>query len=371
MNERLTKLAGLMEQFGLAGVALNPGPSLVYLTGLSFHLMERPTVYLVTQAGSGIMVLPQLEKGKLQGMDNTFQSFAYGDDPASWQSIFDRAGKALNIKSGKIGIEPSRLRFLELSFLQNALPQIDFVEASEVFALLRLNKDSEEIRKMKQAADIAQKAMQATLKIIREGMTEKEIANELLVQLLREGSDPEIPFAPVVAMGENSANPHAVPSDRALMPGDLLLVDWGASYKGYFSDITRTFTFGNVDAELVRIGDIVLEANQVARNAGSPGIDAGAIDRAARSVISAAGYGDAFIHRTGHGLGMEAHEAPYIFEENEMILSPGATFTIEPGIYLPGKGGVRIEDDVVMTDEGLVSLTDMPRKVLPIESFLE
>lgn len=371
MNARLTKLAGLMEKFGLAGVALNPGPSLVYLTGLSFHLMERPTVNLVTQAGNAIMVLPQLEKGKLQGMDNTFQSFAYGDDPASWPSAFDRAGKALNITSGKIGIEPTRLRFLELSFLQNAMPEIDFVEASEVFALLRLNKDAEEIQKMKRAADIAQKAMQATLKIIRKGMTEKEIANELLVQLLREGSDPEIPFAPIVAMGENSANPHAIPSGRALMPGDLLLVDWGASYEGYFSDITRTFTFGNVDPELVNIGDIVLEANQAARNAGSPGIDAGAIDRAARSVISAAGYGDAFIHRTGHGLGMEAHEAPYIFEGNEMVLSPGVTFTIEPGIYLPGKGGVRIEDDVVMTDEGLVSLTDMPRKVLPIESFLE
>lgn len=200
-------------------------------------------------------------------------------------------------------------------------------------------------------------------------MTEKATANELIVQLLRAGSDPHLPFSPIVAFGENSANPHAVPTDRILQAGDLVLIDWGAGFEGYFSDITRTFTFGEVDSELMRVGDIVLEANQAARKAGTPGLDAGVIDRAARSVIEGAGYGEAFIHRTGHGLGMEAHEAPYIFAGNDLILAPGMTFTIEPGIYLTGKGGVRIEDDVVMTEKGLASLTDMPREVLPVEDF--
>lgn len=369
MNERLSKLSGLLEKFDLAGVAINPGPSLFYLTGLSFHLMERPTLLLFTRKGSGVIILPQLEKGKLEGKEHQFHFFTYGDDPATWQVAFEKAGEKLNISEGKIGVEPNRIRFLELSYLKQAMSTLDFTDASEVFSTLRMNKDADEIQKMKQAAIIAQKAMLETLKKISSGMTEKEIANELLIQLLRAGGDPEMPFAPIVAIGENSANPHAVPTERKLQPGDLLLMDWGASYHGYFSDITRTFTFGEVDPELIKIGDVVLEANTTARNTGKPGIDAGAIDRAARSVISNAGYGEYFIHRTGHGLGMEAHEAPYIFEENDLILSAGAVFTIEPGIYLPGKGGVRIEDDVVITEDGLLSLTDMTRQVLPLESF--
>jgi len=370
MNEkRLQKLTALMDKFGLSGVALNPGPTLNYLTGLDFHLMERPTVLLVTRAGSSVMVLPALEKGKLPDDSPAFHAFTYGDDPALWPTAFQQAAEHLNLLKGDVGIEPTRLRFLELQYLKDSLPKINFVDGGQVTGALRVKKDAAEIEKMQQAADIAQEAMRRTLPSLREGVTEKATANELIVQLLRAGSDPHMPFSPIVAFGENSANPHAVPTDRALQPGDLVLIDWGAGFEGYFSDITRTFTFGQVDSELKDIGNIVLEANQAARKAGTPGVDAGAIDRAARSVIEGAGYGKAFIHRTGHGLGMEAHEAPYIFAGNDLILAPGMTFTIEPGIYLPGKGGVRIEDDVVMTENGLVSLTDMSREVLPVENF--
>jgi Xaa-Pro dipeptidase len=308
--------------------------------------------------------------GKLPKDLPDLQAFSYGDDPATWSAAFETAFQTLHLTNGKVGLEPARLRFLELSYMQKAGPAIEFVDANQVFSYLRMNKGPEEIEKMKQAARIAQAALLETLKGVREGITEKEIANKLLIQLLKEGSDPEIPFAPIVAIGENSANPHAVPTDRALKPGDLLLIDWGASYEGYLSDITRTFTFGDVDPELLKIGEIVLEANQAGRQAGKAGLDAGAVDRAARSVISSAGYGHAFIHRTGRGLGMEAHEEPYIYSKNDLILTTGATFTIEPGIYLPGKGGVRIEDDVVVTEEGLVSLTDLPRQVLPLESLI-
>lgn len=369
-EERLQKLTALMKKFGLSGVALNPGPTLNYLTGLNFHLMERPTVLLVTQAGSSVMVLPALEKGKLPEDSPAFHTVTYGDNPAVWPVAFQQAGESLDLQKGDFGVEPTRLRFLELQYLETALPGIDFVDGSPVLGALRMKKDVNEIEKMQKAAKIAQEAMQQTLPSLREGMTEKAMANELIIQLLRAGSDPHLPFSPIVAFGENSANPHAVPTDRTLKPGDLLLLDWGAGFDGYFSDITRTFTFGEVDPELKEIGAIVLEANQAARNAGTPGVDAGTIDRAARSLIEAAGYGKAFIHRTGHGLGMEAHEAPYIFAENDLILAPGMTFTVEPGIYLPGKGGVRIEDDVVMTENGLESLTDMPREVLPVEDFI-
>jgi Xaa-Pro dipeptidase len=368
--DRFNKLVKLIGAHDLDGLAINPGPSLTYLTGLHFHLMERPTVMLITRSGEAALIIPELEKGKITQETPNFHLVTYEDDPTTWPKAFSKAVECLNLAEGRIGVEPNQLRFLELSYLQDAAPGLECVDGSQAFTALRLTKDEGELQKMKTAADIAQKALLATLQVIRIGMTEKNIANELVVQLLRAGSDPHIPFQPIVALGENSANPHAVPTERALQKGDLLLIDWGASYEGYFSDITRTFTMGDVDPELLRIGKIVAEANRAGRAAGRQGSAAGDVDRAARSVITSAGYGDAFIHRTGHGLGMEAHEPPYIFAENPMLLTVGMTFTIEPGIYLPGKGGVRIEDDVVVTATGLDSLTDLPRQMLPLEQFM-
>ena len=370
MMDRLAKLKATIVEQGLDAVAVNPGPSLTYLSGLHFHLMERPTLLIVPAAGEAVIVLPELEKGKLTGLAADFRAFTYCDDPASWPSAFSAAAKHLNLQSSKVGVEPTGLRFLELGYLQKAFPGVGFVDGSGVLGSLRLAKDADEIAKMKQAAVIAQQALLATLKTVRAGTTEKVIANELIIQLLRAGSGFDMPFQPIVATGPNSANPHAVPSDRTLQPGDLLLIDWGAAYEGYLSDITRTFTFGNVDPEFVKIGRVVQEANEAGRNAGKPGLDAGSVDRAAREVIAGAGYGEYFFHRTGHGLGMEAHEPPYIFSENDLILAEGMTFTVEPGIYLPGRGGVRIEDDVVVTSDGLESLTDLPRSVLPLEDFM-
>jgi Xaa-Pro dipeptidase len=194
-------------------------------------------------------------------------------------------------------------------------------------------------------------------------LTEKEIAAELLVQLLRHGSQPEIPFAPIVSSGPNSANPHAVPSDRRLCPGDLLVVDWGAAVDGYISDLTRTFAVGKVDEEYHKIHQIVLEANAAGRAAAQPGHPCAHVDTAARNVIEKAGYGQFFTHRTGHGIGMEPHEEPYVRGGNMQLLEPGMTFTVEPGIYLPERNGVRIEDDIIITESGAESLSDMSREL--------
>jgi Xaa-Pro dipeptidase len=173
-----------------------------------------------------------------------------------------------------------------------------------------------------------------------------------------------MPFAPIVASGPNSANPHSIPTERRLTPGDLLILDWGATYQGYISDLTRTFAIGQPDPELKRIAQVVHEANATSREAARPGISAGDVDRAARSVIDKAGLGEFFIHRTGHGIGLEAHEDPYIYAENTLILAEGMTFTVEPGVYLPGRGGVRIEDNVVITVQGAESLSDLPRELI-------
>ncbi len=370
MQHRITKLTQLMAEFDLPAIALNPGSTMAYLTGLDFHLMERPTVLLVSNQGKMALVLPELETGKLALVALDIASFAYGDDPKERPAAFQRAADYLALSGEVLGVESTRMRYLEMMYLQDAMPGKTFADASNCLAGLRICKDQTEIGYMQKAAVIAQRALLATLKKMHEGITEKEVANQLIIELLSTGSGSELPFAPIVAFGENSANPHSTPTDRPLKPGDLVLFDWGANYEGYLSDITRTFTFGDVDPELHKIGALVLQANAAGRAAGRPGLAIGEVDRAARQVISDGGYGEAFTHRTGHGLGMEAHEEPYVYGANNLKLKTGMVYTVEPGIYLAGKGGVRIEDDMVITDTGSDSLTDMPREVLPLENFI-
>ena len=218
-------------------------------------------------------------------------------------------------------------------------------------------------RRCRSAVRIAQDALEAALSTFEIGITEREFAAHLTSELLEHGSDSELPFAPIVSAGPNSANPHATPSDRKIQRGDLLVVDWGAASDGYVSDLTRTFAVGEVDAEWKKIAAIVLAANQAGRDAGRPGVPCSNVDKAARSVIEKAGYGQYFTHRTGHGIGMEEHEEPYMRADNMHMLYPGMAYTVEPGIYLPGRGGVRIEDNVVVTKTGVDVLSDMPREL--------
>ena len=364
---RQERLAKALQSAGLNALALNPGPTLTYLTGLHFHLMERPTVFVFTAAGEAHIVLAELEAAKVSGLPYPLHASTYGEDPLTWRRVFQQALKPLDLGQGsQIAVEPTQLRVLELRLLESALVEAAFVDGGPLVASLRMIKDAAEIMAMRKAVDIAQKALQATLPSIRIGMTEKELAAELTLHLLRGGSESKLPFEPIVSSGPNSANPHAVPSDRKLQAGDLLVIDWGASYEGYLSDLTRTFAVGEVEPEFARIAQIVLEANAAGRQAASPEIPAGDVDTAARGIIDRASYGQYFIHRTGHGLGMEGHEEPYIRKDNPQFLAPGMTFTIEPGIYLPERGGVRIEDDVVITATGCEVLSDLPRELIRV-----
>lgn len=365
-SKRIEKLLKALTNSGLDAVVINPGSTLTYLTGLNYHLMERPVVLIVKSGKKPVMVLPVLEVSKLRYSTIDIEPISYGDNPATWQSAFDQAVKMLDIHTDHIGVEPTRLRVLELRFLQTALPRATFEPSAALFGSLRIEKDEQEIEMMRKAAVIAEKALLATLPLAKPGVTERDLAAELTLQLLRHGSDAELPFTPIVAGGPNSADPHAAPGEREIRTGDLLLFDWGASYHGYASDITRTFAIGHIDAELRKIVEITIQANAAARAAARPGIFAGDVDRAARNVIEAAGFGAEFFHRTGHGLGMEAHEEPYIFGENEHILTPGNVFTIEPGIYLQNYGGVRVEDNVVITANGSESLTTLPRELVEL-----
>lgn len=364
---RLNRLASLMKDQSLEAVAINPGPTLIYLTGLHFHLSERPAVLLFSPQTDPVLILPELEAGKTVGLDIPIQPFAYGENPVSWPEVFRKACESIGLKHQAIGVEPTRFRFLELNLLQSALPEARFISAESVLVSLRIQKDEQEVKAMRKAVQIAQTAFEKTLPTVKIGVSEREIAAELSLQLLRAGSDTEFPFSPIIASGPNSANPHAVPTDRKLQPGDLIVIDWGATYEGYISDLTRTVAIGPVDPEFAQIAAVVLEANAAGRAESRPGISAGSIDKATRAVIDRANYGPYFMHRTGHGIGMEGHEAPYIFGDNNLTLTPGMAYTVEPGIYLPGRGGVRIEDNVVITENGAEVLTDYPRELLVLE----
>ncbi len=360
---RQQRLAQAIKIAQLEGMALNAGPSLTYLTGLHFHLSERPVLGLFSAGNPPVIVLPELETGKISNLAYQTSSFAYGEDPETWQTIMKEGIQAAGFSGRRIGIEPRVLRVLELDLLNSTGIDFTLVSGEAALAHLRMQKDEYEQARMQKAVDIAQNALDAILPEINPGITERELAAKLVVALLNNGSDPQLPFSPIVASGPNSANPHAFPTDRQLIKGDLLIIDWGANEGGYFSDLTRTFAIGDPQQEMVEIAQIVLEANQAAHSIARPGVSAQEVDQAARAVIEAAGYGDYFTHRTGHGLGMEGHEAPYIRAGNPILLTPGMTFTIEPGIYLSGKGGVRIEDDVVITEEGLYSFSDLPREL--------
>jgi Xaa-Pro dipeptidase len=366
LAHRNKRLEEAIRSSALDAVALNPGPALTYLTGLHFHLMERPVVALFRPGTAPALVLPAMEAGKLEGLGYEMNAFPYSENPASWTEAFRKAAASLNLGRTKVGVEPQSLRVLELRFLEEAAPNAVFVSGEACLASLRLQKDDTEIALMREAVDVAQRALLALLPHIVPGVSERELAAELTVQLLRAGSEGELPFPPIVAFGPNSANPHAVPTDRKLREGELILLDWGGSVHGYFSDLTRVYVCGKPEPELARIAEVVEEANSAARAEAGPGIAAGTVDVAARKVIEAAGYGPKFIHRTGHGLGLQAHEEPYIRGDNSQKLEPGMTFTIEPGIYLPGRGGVRIEDDIVITADGAESLSTLPRNLVSL-----
>jgi Xaa-Pro dipeptidase len=364
IKTRLEKISEAISTSNIDALVLNPGPSLKYCTGLNFHLSERPVVVIFIPDHLPIIVLPELETAKVQNLPYKISAHPYGEDPDTWVEAFRDATANTNGSLNQVGVESRGFRFLELQLLKKALPQSEFIAADDVVASLRMYKEESEVESMQRAVDIAQDALMDTLPYMGVGSTEAEIAAELSMELMRHGSNPHLPFFPIVSGGPNSANPHAAPSDRPLIPGDLLVIDYGANVNGYFSDITRTFAVGDVDPECHRVAEIVQNANQTGRGAVRPGIQASEVDEVTRGVIETAGYGDFFTHRTGHGLGLEVHEDPYIRADNNLILEIGMAFTVEPGIYLPGRFGVRVEDNVVVTKDGVRCLTSLPRELI-------
>lgn len=366
-EERIDQLKNTLRHSDLDAIAINAGPDLTYFSGLELHLSERPVILFIGLEEIPVIFFPEFESQKVGSSSVKLAPFGYSEERSRWIPQISRAMDYLGKHKKKIGVNPTSIRFLETQLIQAGAPDLQIISAAALFTQLRQIKDQIELANIKSAITIAQLAIEKTIASFAIGKTEAQIANELVIQLLQAGSDPELPFMPIVAAGENSANPHALSSNRATKEGDLLLIDWGARYKGYVSDMTRTFAIGNIDDELLNMYQIIHDANSAARNVSDIKMSSHQVDNEARTVVQKSGYGEAFTHRTGHGIGLEPHEDPYIQEGNHSILANGMTFTIEPGIYLPRKGGVRIEDDVVVQNGRLVTLTSYPRDLIVLK----
>ncbi len=364
-QHRISKLLQYAQPNQLDCLAVIPGPNMVYFTGLDFHLSERPVVAFFPIKGQPVLIVPSLEVAKGASSPLNFEIFSYTDETGP-SAAFTRALGALDLSATtRLGVEGRRMRFLELDYMGKTIYAPQTNNADAVFAELRMRKDASDLAAVRQAVQIAEDAWHATLPAIKAGVTEQSIAAEITLQLLRHGSG-EFPFPPIVAAGKNGANPHANAGDYALQPGDLVTIDWGASANHYFSDITRTVAIAGLDISprLERAYEAVLSANVQGRATAKPGATGQDVDRAARNIIANAGLDQYFIHRTGHGLGMETHEEPDMKEGSLLALEPGMLFTVEPGVYIPDLGGIRIEDDVVITETGAESLTTLSRDLL-------
>ncbi|MEX2407312.1 MAG: aminopeptidase P family protein [Actinomycetota bacterium] len=340
----------------LQGLLVTPGADLVYLTGYEPPPLERLTLLILARGRDPVLVVPALERPAAQVAPGMA-----GVELSPWRDDEDPYELAARIlRAGRYAITDATWA-VHLLALEQATADCYFVASGRALPLLRAVKDEDEIDRLRTAAEGADAAFAQVVTTRFEGRREMDLAADL-DRLLREHSHDRVDFT-IVGSGPNSASPHHRSGERVIARGDAVVMDFGGVANGYCSDITRTVFVGEPTQEQRRVYETVRAAQQAAFDAVRPGVPAQEVDRAARAVISDAGYGEFFVHRTGHGIGIETHEPPYIVEGNEIPLRPAMTFSDEPGIYLSGKFGVRIEDQVVVTDNGAERLNEATREL--------
>ena len=354
-DERIARARSRMEELGVDVLLLSVGADLPYFTGYTAMPLERLTMLVMPREGTASLVVPALEAPRVEERPEAFtlRPWVETEDPVA--IVTDLAGRPATAAVG------DRTWATFLLGLEEALPGTRFLRASTVTGSLRARKDPAEIEALRAAAEV----VDAVALTMRErpfaGRTEADISRELVERML-EGGHERANFA-IVASGPNAASPHHEPGERVVEPGDSVVCDFGGTMAGYCSDITRTFVVGEPPAELADLYEVLFRAQEEAVQAARVGVTCETVDAAARTVIAAAGYGDYFIHRTGHGIGLEEHEDPYLVSGNATPLAPGHAFSVEPGIYLPGRCGARIEDIVVATEAGPERLNEAPREL--------
>ncbi|MFE3739499.1 M24 family metallopeptidase [Streptomyces sp. NPDC059134] len=359
---RMARAADAAAGAGLAGLLVAPGPDLVHLTGYRPTAdTERLTLLVVAAGRDPVLVVPALEApdaARAAGAPAlTLRDWTDGTDPYGVTApLLDPAGR--------FGVSDNAWA-MHLLALQRALPGTSYAALTEALPMLRAVKDARELERIAAAGAAADAAYEEILKVGFAGRRETDVAADL-ARLLREHGHSQVDFT-VVGSGPNGADPHHEADERVIDRGDMVVLDFGGLKYGYGSDTTRTVHVGEPTAEERRVHEVVRAAQQAGFEAVRPGAACQEVDRAARAVIADAGYGAYFIHRTGHGIGVTTHEPPYMIEGEERPMVPGMCFSVEPGVYLPGRFGVRIEDIVTVTEDGGRRLNNTPREMAIVE----
>jgi D-alanyl-D-alanine dipeptidase len=359
---RMERAARSAADAGLAGLLVAPGPDLVWLTGYApTAVTERLTLLVLAPGQDPVLVVPTLEApdaAKATGASAlTLRDWTDGKDPYA-------ATAALLDAGGRFGISDNAWA-MHLLGLQKALPGTSYASLTEALPMLRAVKDAAELELLAAAGAAADATFEGIRKVPFGGRRESEVAADL-ADLLRRFGHSQVDFT-IVASGPNGANPHHEVGDRLIERGDMVVLDFGGLKDGYGSDTSRTVHVGEPTDEERRVHDLVRAAQEAGFRAVRPGVPCQEVDRAARAVIADAGYGEYFIHRTGHGIGVTTHEPPYMIEGEEQPLVPGMCFSVEPGVYLPGRFGVRIEDIVTVTEDGGRRLNDTTREMVIVD----
>jgi Xaa-Pro dipeptidase len=354
-GRRLERLRAGLRRSGLRGVVVVPGPNLTYLTGARSLMLERPFMLLVPVEGEPHLVAPELESGPYRAAPISIRVHPWTDSEGPGKSMA-AAAKGADVR-GSWGVE-GKVPYLYLDRLTKySSPKL--CDAEPVLQALRGTKDETEVKLLKKSASILSDAFDTFPGLLREGITEEELARAATDAIYAKGATHVDDM--LVQSGPMAADPHHLPSSRKLRRGESVVMDVGSSYEGYYADVTRTFCIGN-SADVEKVYGRVLEAQMSAMETAQRGTAVGDVDGAARGVLARAGLGKYFFHRTGHGLGLEIHEAPYIVEGGEEKLGSNMCFTVEPGAYIRGKLGVRIEDDMLIEGTKGVAITDTPKE---------
>ncbi|MEV5086776.1 aminopeptidase P family protein [Streptomyces griseoincarnatus] len=361
-KDRMDRAARQAADAGLAGLLVAPGPDLVWLTGYAPPAVTERLTLLVLAAGrEPVLVVPTLEAPDAEKATGApalaLRGWTDGKDPYALTA-------ALLDDRGRFGVSDNAWA-LHLLGLQQALPGTSYVSLTDALPMLRAVKDAAELERLAAAGAAADAAFEEIRNVRFSGRLESEVAADLAALLRRFGHS-QVDFT-IVASGPNGANPHHEAGDRRIGRGDMVVLDFGGLKDGYGSDTSRTVHVGEPTEEERRVHDLVREAQEAGFRAVRPGAACQDVDRAARAVIADAGYGEYFVHRTGHGIGVTTHEPPYMIEGEERPLVPGMCFSVEPGVYLPGRFGVRIEDIVTVTEDGGRRLNDTERGMVIVD----
>jgi Xaa-Pro aminopeptidase len=376
--QRLRVAAAGAAAAGLAGLVITPGYDLRYLVGSRAQTFERLTALVLPADGSApTIVVPRLELASLKDsavpdLGVTVRDWVDGENP--YQLVADALsdGRLAAVPDGRLAAVPDgrlaavtdsmpALHLLPLADLLGTVP----VLATDVLRRLRMIKDAAEIDALRKAGAAIDRVHARVPEFLVPGRTEADVAADIAEAIVAEGHT-EAAFI-IVGSGPNGADPHHECSDRELRAGDIVVVDIGGPYEpGYNSDSTRTYSLGEPEPEVARQYAALQRAQAEAVAAIRPGMTAAAVDAAARDVLAAEGLAEVFVHRTGHGIGLSVHEEPYIVAGNDLTLEPGMAFSVEPGIYFPGRWGARIEDIVIVTDDGAESVNHRPHELIVV-----